>query len=103
VGEVRDEFDVHEKDPITEVRPGHLIVEGSVRLDELEQYTDLDSDDYEVDSIGGLLISRLGLPIEKGNELTIGEITFRVEEVNGLTVERVAVIFPPKPDEVKGH
>lgn len=97
VGEVRDEFDIHEKDRIVIIKPGHIIAQGTVRLDEISDYVDLgDADKYEaIDTLGGLMISRLSLPALIGDELNLdNNITLRIEEVDGLAIERVAIHFP---------
>jgi CBS domain containing-hemolysin-like protein len=98
VGEVRDEFDVHEQEPITVVQPGHLVVQGTVRLDEITEYVDLGEHPEDVESIGGLMITRLSLPAKIGDHVKINDATLRVEETDGLTVERVSIQFPP-PEE----
>lgn len=96
VGEVRDEFDIHEQEPITVIKPGHLLVQGTVRLDEIAEYVDLGDDFEDIDTIGGLMMSRLDLPVSKGDELRINAIALRVEEVDGMAVERVSLHFPPE-------
>lgn len=100
VGEVRDEFDSHEIEPITVVEPGHLLVQGTVRLDEIADYVDLGEEHDEVDTIGGLMMSKLNLPPSVGEELTLNGVTLRIEEVDGLATERVSIHFSPDaPDE----
>jgi CBS domain containing-hemolysin-like protein len=100
VGEVRDEFDVDEDDHITVVKPGHLVALGITRLDELEAYVDLAEDEHtdSVDTIGGLMVANMPLPPQQGGEITIQNVTFRAELVDGLTVERVAVYFAVDKD-----
>jgi CBS domain containing-hemolysin-like protein len=95
VGEIRDEFDVDERDHITLAKPGHLIALGITRFDELEEYVSLPDDDRvkNVDTIGGLMVANLPLPPQVGGEVTIQGITFRAELVDGLTIERVAIHF----------
>jgi CBS domain containing-hemolysin-like protein len=100
VGEVRDEFDVDERDHITVVKPGHVVALGITRLDELEEYVDLSDDERaeDVDTIGGLMVSNMPLPPQEGAEVTINGVTLRAEAVNGLTVERVAMYFDVTSD-----
>jgi len=96
MGDVRDEFDVETQPAIQIVEPGHLLVEGDVRLHELTEYLDIgDPDSYEVDSIGGLLLSHITLPPTKGDQAVVNNMTLRAEEVNGLTIERLSIHFPP--------
>lgn len=105
VGEVRDEFDLNEQDHITRVEPGHLVVLGTTRLDELEKFIPgLDFENVEeVDTIGGLMVSHMPLPPQVGGEIIVDGIRFRAEEVDGLAVEQVAVFFEPEEkDKDKG-
>lgn len=101
VGEVRDEFDLDEQDEIMMVEPGHLVVLGMTRLDELEKF--VPAFDFEhkedVDTIGGLMVANMPLPPQVGGEVMINDIRFRAESVNGLAVEQVAVFFDSDPQQ----
>lgn len=102
VGEVRDEFDVDEEERITVVKKGHLRVQGTVRLDELREYVDLGNEGFEnIDTVGGLMISRLSLPTSVGDKLTIKDVMLQIEEVDGLAIEWVAVHYPVKPESTE--
>jgi CBS domain containing-hemolysin-like protein len=59
VGEIRDEYDDDEEELIQETEDGGYLVEGGMKLDDINDAldTDMDSDDY--DSIGGLMIEKL--------------------------------------------
>ena len=49
VGEIRDEYDDDEKELIQEMDDGSYLVEGSMKLDDVNDVlgTDLESEDYE--------------------------------------------------------
>lgn len=71
VGEIRDEYDADEEELIQEMAVGEFLVEGSMKISDINDAldTDLDSDDY--DSIGGLMIEQLErLPYNK-EEITL--------------------------------
>jgi CBS domain containing-hemolysin-like protein len=82
VGEIRDEYDTDEEEQIRELGDGRFLVEGNMKLDDINDAlgTNLDSEDY--DSIGGLMIESLDrLPrggettkLENGVELTASAI-----------------------------
>ncbi len=95
VGEVRDEFDQDEHDPITILANGDLKVLGTTRLDELAEYVDLsDVERAEgIDTIGGLLVANMPLPPQLGASVEIKGVQFKAEAVNGLAVEEVGVYF----------
>jgi CBS domain containing-hemolysin-like protein len=96
VGEVRDEFDVDEKEPVTLVEPGHLVAQGTARLEEVEAYVSLGW--QEVQTVGGLVWDLLGRRPEVGDQVTVGNVTLRVEAMAGLTATQVSLRFPV-PDE----
>ncbi len=82
VGEIRDEYDSDEEEQIRELGGGRFLVEGNMKLDDINDAlgTAFESDDY--DSIGGLMIESLDrLPrggettkLENGVELTANAI-----------------------------
>jgi CBS domain containing-hemolysin-like protein len=96
VGEVRDEFDVHEEELIRLVEPGHLVVHGSVRLENVEGYASLGEHGHDVQSVGGLVWAELGRRPEIGDEILLGEVALRVDAMAGLTVAQVSLFFPAR-------
>ncbi len=101
VGEIRDEYDEYEKELIQEIGPNEYVVEGSMKLDDINDAlnTDLISDDY--DSIGGLVIEQLDdLPTE-GESVTLDDGTMiTVTEMDKNRIEKIHLVLPPdKEDE----
>jgi CBS domain containing-hemolysin-like protein len=96
VGEVRDEFDVAEEEPLSLVEPGHLVVQGTVQLEDVETYLSIGQHQHDVHTVGGLVWAELGRRPEVGDEVVIGNVTLRVEAMAGLTVTRVSLFFPPR-------
>jgi CBS domain containing-hemolysin-like protein len=94
VGEVWDEFDVDMKEPITVLAPGHLLAKGTARLDELEAYIDVGRHPQE--SIAGLVLANVDLPPGRGDTVALGDTTLRIEELEGMTIESVSVLYPPE-------
>jgi CBS domain containing-hemolysin-like protein len=94
VGEVRDEFEQDEQPPVEQVGPGHLVAAGTALIEDIEGFVDLGDPVYEVNTIGGLVVAELGRPPQEGIEVQIGSAQIRVEEVAGLSVERVSIRYP---------
>jgi len=94
VGEVRDEFDVEEQDPLVVVEPGHLSAQGTVLIEEVAEYAPLPAHGYDVHTVGGLILAELGRRPEEGDEVILGEVTLRVESMDGLSITRVSVHYP---------
>ena len=92
VGRVRDDEDSSiESGPDTN---GVLYLDGLMNLTELreEHMIDLQSEGFDVETLGGYVFAALGRPGITGDEVTSGAgITFRVEEMDGLRVSRLSV------------
>lgn len=107
VGEIRDEYDEDEEELIRKVGERAYLVEGSMKLDDINDQlgTELLSEDY--DSIGGLLIENLDRLPEDGETITLENgITLQVKGINQNRVVHVLMTLPEKtgeeePDENK--
>lgn len=99
VGEVWDEFDIDLKDPVTVVAPGHLLAKGSARMHELAPFVDLRDYAGDADSVSGLMLANVELPPQRGDTAEFDGVVLRIEEVQGMTVDSVSVLYSPhKPD-----
>ena len=97
VGEIQDEFD-QESLPIDELENGVLRVRGDVILGELEQLYNFKWDqDIEAITIGGLVMAVLGDIPQPDDQLTIGNASIQVEEVEGLAVKTLLVNISEDP------
>lgn len=102
VGEIRDEYDTDEKEALSKINDTTYRVDGSFKLDDLndELGTKLESEDN--DSVGGLIVERLDRLPKAGDKITIGNVWMFVEKVASNRAESVIVkIIPEKKDETK--
>jgi CBS domain containing-hemolysin-like protein len=97
VGEVRDEFDVGEEEPLTPIGPGLIQAAGTAQLEDLARLVPLAAQGYDVRTVGGFVLAELGRRPQVGDEVSVGNTTFRVLAVRGLTILRVSVQFPEEP------
>jgi CBS domain containing-hemolysin-like protein len=72
-------------------RDGRLRVPGTMRLDELGQFFDLDLEHEEVDSVSGLVLTLLGRPPQVGDTVRYDRLEIEVTAVKGHGVEECAV------------
>jgi CBS domain containing-hemolysin-like protein len=101
VGEVRDEFD-QEKEPYVEIKPGLLEVAGDYLVDDLveEVYLGEEDDLPDVETVGGLVVTKLGRPPKVGDEVVYHDsVTITVLDVDRRAVTRARVAFPVVADE----
>ena len=98
VGEVYDEFDPKGDGLIILTDEGDLLVDGSVPLVDLEEHVDLGSysDNYDVETVGGLVVAYLNRPARVGDEAIIENVRFRVEAIDDLSVAKLRLLFQPK-------
>ncbi|MCC2315145.1 hemolysin family protein [Cellulomonas xiejunii] len=91
VGEVADEHD-RSRGQLARQADGSWVLPGVTRPDELHEATALRvPEDGPWETLGGLLMARLGrVPVE-GDEVVEGRVVLRVERMDGRRVERVRV------------
>lgn len=95
VGEIRDEYDADEAEFIQEIGNHTYLVEGSMKLDDINDAlgTDLDSEDY--DSIGGIIIEHLDRLPEEGEEVILADGTsLKVMNIDQNRITQVKMILP---------
>lgn len=90
VGEIEDEYDEHD-DKIKVVKEDEYIVDGSAKLDEISDLIGVNMESEELDSIGGLIIEELGRMPDENEEVNIGKIKFKVEEVEKNRIKKVRI------------
>ena len=79
VGNIYDEFDPEEPQPIVQVKEGLWRVQGSARVEELADVADITiPEDADYDTLGGMVMSCLSTIPEDGSKLTV--------ETNGLRI-----------------
>lgn len=105
VGEIRDEYDEDEEEFIQQIDERVYLVEGSMKLGDIndELGTELQSEDY--DSIGGLIIENLDrLPEDNETIVTKQGITLTVQGVSQNRILKVLMTLPePALKEEEGE
>ncbi|TGY98025.1 HlyC/CorC family transporter [Petralouisia muris] len=100
VGEIRDEYDMDEEDPIQEIGELEYMVQGSTNLNVLHDRLDLDLVSEDYDSIGGYLIGLLDHLPAAGESITTPEnIYFRVEEMEKNRIHKIFIRLPEPSEE----
>lgn len=100
VGEIRDEYDEDEEEFIQAIDDHSYLVEGSMKLDDVNDAlsTNLESEDY--DSIGGIIIEHLDRLPEDNEEVTLENGTKL--KVQGIDQNRIIKVLMTLPDEKSG-
>ncbi len=83
VGEIEDEYDTAEAEPIQRIEPGVAEVEARVHIDDLnEQFEYGIPEDSDYDTIGGFVSAFLGRIPESGESFTWKHLRFNVLEAD---------------------
>jgi len=98
-GELRDEFDTDETDPIVVEKPGVIVASGYVPIEDIEEFVLFGEHRHDVYTIGGLTIAELGKLPEVGEEVTIDDVRIRIEEVDGHAVKQVRIFYPQEAEK----
>lgn len=91
VGEIRDEYDEDEEDSLTEIAPDEYIVEGSMKLDDLNDRLELELESEDYDSIGGLVIGLLDHLPEEGETVEHEGLRLKVEKMDKNRIEKIHI------------
>lgn len=100
VGEIRDEYDLDEINLIKNIGGRRYLVEGNMKLSDIndELGTSLDSEDY--DSIGGLMIEALDRLPGYGETVTLDDgTTLTARGIKGNRITKVLITVNSAPEE----
>lgn len=99
VGEIRDEYDADERELIQEVGDRTYLVEGGMKLDDINDALNIELDSEDYDSVGGLIIESLDRLPEDGETITTAEgIELRVKGISQNRIDKVLLTLPEEND-----
>ncbi len=103
VGDIKDEYDEDEREPIKEIGKQEYLIEGSTNLDDINDRLETEFVSENYDSIGGFIIEHLGDNIpEIGQVVVLQDGTeLKVEEFsdNRITMVRLKISDKKDPEE----
>ena len=100
VGEIRDEYDEDEKNLIQSLNDREYLIEGSMKLDDINDALGLHLESEEYDSIGGYIIEKLDhLPAEGETVQTEDRLVLRVEDMDKNRIDKVYLCLPETETE----
>jgi CBS domain containing-hemolysin-like protein len=97
VGEISDEYDRDVADVETLV-DGSLRVNARFSLFELGELFDLELEDEDVDSVGGLLTKELGRLPKRGDSVTFSGLSFTADRIEGRRKRLITVMVSKQQD-----
>ena len=100
VGEIRDEYDEDEKNLIQSLNDREYLIEGSMKLDDINDALGLHLESEEYDSIGGYIIEKLDhLPAEGETVQTEDRLVLKVEDMDKNRIDKVYLCLPETETE----
>lgn len=99
VGEIRDEYDADEEELIQQLDDHLYLVEGSMKLNDINDALDIELDSEDYDSIGGLIIEKLErLPQDKETILLDNGISLQADGIQDNRISKVRITLPVLDD-----
>ena len=94
IGDIKDEYDIAEHNNIIKVDNEHYSVDGSMKLDDLNDALHLNIESEDYDSLGGYITELLDHIPSKGESVSDDTCIFKVTEMDKKRVARVLITVP---------
>lgn len=96
VGEIRDEYDADEMEKIKKLDDQNYLIEGSMKLDDINDALNIHLSNADYDSIGGIIIEQLDRLPEDQESVTLEDGT--VLKVQGIDQNRIVKVLMTLPE-----
>ena len=93
VGEIDDEYDGHEDPYVMKVAEQVYRINALTTITEFNEQFDLDFDDTEYDTVGGLVASEAGRLPETGEQIEVADLLVKVIKADKRRIEFVEIDF----------
>ena len=92
VGEIEDEHDYEDDIYIMERNAHHATVKAITPIEDFNEHFSADFSDEEFDTIGGLILSKLGHLPKRGERVQLGGFSFKILRADGRRVYLIQVM-----------
>jgi magnesium and cobalt transporter len=94
IGEIDDEYDVEDEQPIRRDSARHFTVRAVVRIEDFNEYFSTDFSDEDFDTIGGLVTQQLGRLPRRGEVVSVQGIEFKVLRSDRRRIDTLRITMP---------
>ena len=101
VGEIEDETDDELEEEIKHLAGNVYQVKALTDLEDFDEYFNCEFDEADSDTIGGIVLQQFGHMPQKGEEVAIGDWSFKVMSADSRRIQ-VLQVTVPKDHEVNG-
>jgi CBS domain containing-hemolysin-like protein len=91
VGDIRDEYDVHEEAEYVQISDDEFAVDASINIDDFNELLEIELSDEDADTLGGFIYSHFGRVPLVGETVETHNLLMRVESVDGQRIRKVRV------------
>ena len=95
VGEIQDEYEVEEKS-FQKIGNNAYLVSGMMSIDDFNDEFNANLSDEEADTIGGIILEKLGRLPRPGEEIDVENFKFIVNKIRGRRIVQIKVITKNK-------
>jgi putative hemolysin len=99
VGDIQDEYDLHEESEYVQNSPDEYTVDASINLTDFNDLLEVELPNDDSDTLGGFIFTQLGRVPEVGERVEYENLLMRVESLDGRRIRKVHVTRKPRPAE----
>jgi magnesium and cobalt transporter len=99
VGDIDDEHDPEQDKPIQKTGDDTWHVRALTRIDDFNEHFEVELDDEDYDTIGGLIMHELGRLPRKGETMVFGGFGFRIMQADRRRIHNVEVSRAAEPGD----
>lgn len=99
IGDIQDEYDIHEEAEYEQVGPDEYTVDASIDLDDFNEMLEVDLPTEDIETLGGYIYAYFGrVPVE-GETIETDDLIMNVQFVEGRRIRKVHILRKRKPVE----
>jgi len=95
VGEIEDEHD-NEEEELIQISEYEYIADAKLDIESFEEHFALDVGDLDVETIGGLMISKLGVLPKIDDEISLGNMKLKVAVADKRKIKKIGINISPE-------
>ena len=95
VGEIEDEHD-NEEEELIQISEYEYIADAKLDIESFEEHFALDVGDLDVETIGGLMITKLGVLPKIDDEISLGNMKLKVAVADKRKIKKIGISISPE-------
>ena len=95
VGEIEDEHD-NDEEELIQISENEYIADGKLDIETFEDHFEVDVGDQDVETIGGLMINKLGVLPKIDDEIMLGNMKLKVAIADKRKIKKIGISILPE-------